>query len=69
MTSVEMLEECWKASGKTKTFLSAKLNVSRPRLDYIFAHPDTATWNQAEILSKEFDMNKDVKKFIFLVEK
>lgn len=61
-----MLTDSWKASGKTKTFLSNRLGVSRPRLDYIFEHPDTATWEQAEMLSKELTLKVDDKKQIFL---
>lgn len=65
----EMLTKSWRASGKTKTFLSSRLGVSRPRLDYIFEHPDTATWEQAEVLSKELTLKVDDKRQIFLQTK
>lgn len=64
--SSELLNAFWKESGKTKTYLAKKIGVSRPRLDYIFEHPDTATWSQAEVLSKELSIKAAPKDNIFL---
>lgn len=66
MANPKLLEKFWKDSGKTKTFLSAKINVSRPRLDYIFLHPETATVGQADGLSKELGMKVADRNEIFL---
>jgi len=66
MANPQILEEKWKRSGKTKVFLSKKMNISRPRLDYIFEHPETATVGQADILSKEFSISASDKRIIFL---
>lgn len=66
MNSSELLYDFWKNSGKTKTHLAKKLDVSRPRLDYIFEHPETATWSQAEVLAKELSIKSEPKDKIFL---
>lgn len=64
--AAQMLLQFWKASGKTKTFLSMRLGVSRPRLNYIFKHPESSTWEQAEVLSEELNLKREDKKQIFL---
>lgn len=65
MANAQLLEEKWKASGKTKTYLAKKINVSRPRLDYIFSHPASATVGQADSLSKEMNILSNERKDIF----
>lgn len=66
MANPQLLESRWKSSGKKKIFLAEKLNVSRPRLDYIFEHPETATVGQADELCKELLISAADKKVIFL---
>lgn len=66
MANPQLLDEYWKLSGKKKIFLSKKINVSRPRLDYIFEHPETATFGQADDLGKELDIPTVDRKKIFL---
>ena len=67
--SVEKLEEYRINSGKTKTYLARKINVSRPRLDRIFSNPKTATWSQAERLGKELSIVKSDMGLIFLPDR
>lgn len=66
MANPQLLEMYWKKSGKKKVYLAEKTNISRPRLDYIFLHPETATVGQADILSKEMSIASTDKKIIFL---
>lgn len=62
----QLLLDYFLASGKTKTFLADKINVSRPRLDAIFDNPMSATVSQADGLCKEFGIKKNDRDFIFL---
>lgn len=66
MANPQLLEKRWKESGKKKIYLAEKINVSRPRLDYIFSHPDSATVSQADGLCKELSIVAPDKKQIFL---
>lgn len=66
MANPQLLDLMWKKSGKKKTYLSEVINVSRPRLDYIFKHPETATTGQAEGLSKELSILSKDRKDIFM---
>lgn len=65
MADIQLLEEKFEDSGKTKTHLSKKISVSRPRLNYIFKHPESATLDQADGLSKELSINATEKRKIF----
>lgn len=66
MANTELLEEYRKNSGKTKKFLAQKLGVSRPKLDKLFAKPESATYGQAIALSNELDVEPKNQKTIFL---
>ena len=66
MANAKLLNEKFIASGKTKTHLAHKMNVSRPRLDTILESPDTATVVQADILASELNLLSAEKKEIFL---
>lgn len=67
MANAELLEKKRKESGKSKTFLAIKLNVSRPCLYSLMKNPERCTFSQAEVLSKELDINSvDDKNEIFL---
>lgn len=65
MPNPQLLEKRWKESGKKKIYLAKKINVSRPRLDYIFEHPETATVGQADLLSKELSISAMEKNLFF----
>lgn len=62
----QLLDDFWKGSGKKKTYLAEKINVSRPRLNYIFEHPDSATVGQADGLCRELNIKKVDRDFIFI---
>lgn len=62
----QLLDNYRISSGKKKSFVSEKINVSRPRLNTILKHPETATTSQADGLCKEFGINKKDRDFIFL---
>lgn len=66
MANAQLLVEKFENSGKTKSHLSKKMKVSRPRLDKIFEVPETATVGQADVLSNELAINALEKKDIFL---
>ena len=66
MANSTLLVEKFNASGKTKTHLASKMNVSRPRLDTIFEEPETATVGQADVLSNELNLLAAEKREIFL---
>ena len=65
MADSEMLKKYLKDSGKSKTHVSTKAMVSRPRLDKILDHPETATAFQAMALSKELEVPSDMQPIIF----
>lgn len=66
MANATLLKQNLKASGKKKSHLAAKANVSRPRLNYILDHPETATYGQASALSSELNFDSDTRNVIFL---
>lgn len=66
MANAQLLVDKYKNSGKTKTHLSKKLGVSRPRLDSIFNDPETATVGQGEVFKAEFGLTEEEVKEIFL---
>lgn len=66
MANPQLLDDYWRKSGKKKVYLAEKAGVSRPRLDYIFEHPETATVGQADVLAKELTIVATDKKCIFL---
>lgn len=67
MANSEKLEEYRKATGKTKTFLARRLNISRPSLYKIFKNPSNATFSQTEAICSELGIRlKSEKDDIFL---
>lgn len=56
MSGVQILDNYFRESGKSKQHLCHKLMVSRPRLDTILDKPDTATVGQARILKEELNI-------------
>lgn len=65
MANPQLLDLMWKESGKKKINIAKKMNVSRPRLDYIFEHPETATVGQADVLCKELSILSTERRVIF----
>lgn len=63
----ELLDDYFQEAGKSKQRLCHKMLVSRPRLDKILEHPETATVFQAKVLKEELFI-RSVKDFdtIFL---
>lgn len=66
MADKDLLKEKWKKSGKKKVYLSEKMGISRPRLNYIFENPSSATVGQADVLADELHIMANEKKIIFL---
>ena len=66
MANAILLQELLRDSGKTKSHVASKAKVSRPRLDNILEHPETATYGQADAISRELSMKADVRNEIFL---
>lgn len=66
MANPQLLDIYWHNSGRKKVYLAEKADISRPRLDYIFSHPETATVGQADVLCKEMSINANDRKDIFL---
>lgn len=66
MADTQLLDKYYRESCKKKTALAEKINVSRPRLNYIFSHPESATVGQATDLSKELGIPAADTKKIFL---
>lgn len=66
MNKTNMLKSYLAKSGKKKIYIAEKANVSRPRLDYIFLHPETATVGQAEAISRELSISDSDKMIIFM---
>jgi len=69
MNSGELLAKYIEDSGKTKTYLSKKAKVSRPRLNAIIVNPSTATTSQAYSLKKELSIVMSDFECIFLQTK
>jgi len=66
MANTQLLEDLWKNSGKSKTYIAKKANISRPRLNYIFKNPETATMQQANVIATEIGAKAVQKADIFL---
>ena len=66
MANPEKLNRYLIESGKKKYYLAQKILVSRPRLDSILKHPDTATVGQADLICSELAINEEDKREIFL---
>lgn len=67
MDKAQLLDDYLRSSGKAKTYLAKVLGVSRTTLYHLLKNPPNCTFGQADILSKELNINKMAdKKFIFL---
>lgn len=58
MANAQLLEDYRSKSGKSKTHLGKKMNISRPTVYYLLAHPENCTYEQVEILCSELDIVK-----------
>lgn len=58
MANAQLLEEYRKGSGKTKSFLAVKMNISRPYLYRLLKHPERCTMGQAKQLCDELIIKK-----------
>lgn len=66
MANPDKLQKYLSDSGKKKKFLAMQASISRPRLDSILKHPETATVGQADSICKELGIDELEKKEIFL---
>lgn len=58
MANALLLDDYLLKTGKTKTHLARKLNVSRPTIYYLLKHPERCTYEQVETLCKELEIVK-----------
>lgn len=58
MANALLLDNFVRDSGKSKSHLAKKLNVSRPSVYYLLKHPENCTYSQVEILCKELTIVK-----------
>ena len=66
MANPDKLQKYLSDSGKKKKLLAMQASISRPRLDSILKHPETATVGQADSICKELCIDEIAKREIFL---
>lgn len=62
MANALLLEEKRKDSGKSKSFLAKRLNVSRPHLYKLLKNPELCTVGIANVLCDELDICKKAER-------